>query len=58
MRQVTNWIKTSLLLGALAIVGWSAFPSVAEAGEAVYCESTDHTCHVEINGVVYHLKLV
>ena len=58
MNKVLNTLKALVLFGALAIVGWSAIPSsaVATEEEGAFCERNGHSCHVLINGVLYHLE--
>jgi len=54
MKKIVNAVKVLLLCGALVIVGSAVFPDSASA--EAYCEGPEHTCHVLINGTLYHLK--
>lgn len=56
MNRLSSYLKTALLLSALAIVAWSALPSNAQADTV--CEGAGHSCHVEIGSTTYHLKKV
>lgn len=58
LNKILGGIKLALLLGALAILGWSAFPGTAEADfeQQVTCEGSGHTCHAIVGGNTYHLE--
>lgn len=56
MTRTVVGIKVALLALALTIVGSAVLPSNASAAGGPYCEDPDHSCHVYINGVTYHLK--
>jgi hypothetical protein len=55
MTKLINAIKAATLFTSLAIVGMASTPGTAEA-VATFCENPGHSCHVEINGTLYHLE--
>jgi len=55
MKTWNQSAKAAILASALAIVALSAAP---KAADAIVCEFVGHSCHVMIEGTLYHMVKV
>lgn len=51
-KKSLNWAALVLLVGALAIVGWSVGSETAQAD--VFCEAAGHSCHIVVGDRAFH----
>lgn len=59
MKRIFNALKVTALLGAFVALSWTATaPSTATADGVLTCGGSGHTCHVEHDGAIHHLRVV